>query len=81
MGGVIAVRISDGVLSLGSLVGFLAVFGIAARNEILMISHFQRLELEDQAFGPTLAKHGRGRAVGTDHDVGLCCSVPITSEA
>ncbi len=58
VGGVIAVRLSDGVLSLGSLVGFLAVFGIAARNGILMVSHFQRLETEGHAFGPDLVKLG-----------------------
>ena len=52
VGGVIGVWLSGGVLSLGSLVGFLAVFGIAARNGILMISHFQRLEHEEgHAFG------------------------------
>jgi CzcA family heavy metal efflux pump len=58
VGGVIAVRLSGGVLSLGSLVGFLAVFGIAARNGILMISHFQRLEAEGHTFGPGLVKQG-----------------------
>ncbi len=58
VGGVIAVRLSDGVLSLGSLVGFLAVFGIAARNGILMVSHFQRLESEGHTFGPDLVKLG-----------------------
>ena len=31
-------------MSLGTLVGLLTVFGIAARNGILMISHFQHLE-------------------------------------
>jgi hypothetical protein len=44
VGGVLAVWLGDGVLSLGSLVGFLTVFGIAARNGILMVSHFQHLE-------------------------------------
>ena len=44
VGGVLAVKLGDGVLSLGSLVGFLTVFGIAARNGILMVSHFQHLE-------------------------------------
>ena len=55
----LAVWLGDGVLSLGSLVGFLAVFGIAARNGILMISHFQRLEREEGVpFGPALVIRG-----------------------
>jgi CzcA family heavy metal efflux pump len=59
VGGVLAVWLGDGVLSLGSLVGFLAVFGIAARNGILMISHFQHLErYEGEAFGPGLVLRG-----------------------
>ncbi|HET7271484.1 MAG TPA: efflux RND transporter permease subunit [Rubrobacter sp.] len=59
VGGVLAVRMGDGILSLGSLVGFLTVFGIAARNGILMISHFQHLEREEgEAFGPALVLRG-----------------------
>jgi Cu/Ag efflux pump CusA len=59
VGAVIAVWLGDGVLSLGSLVGFLTVFGIAARNGILMISHFQHLErFEYEAFGPDLVIRG-----------------------
>jgi CzcA family heavy metal efflux pump len=59
VGGVIGVWLSGGVLSLGSLVGFLAVFGIAARNGILMISHFQRLEHEEgHTFGRDLVIQG-----------------------
>jgi CzcA family heavy metal efflux pump len=59
VGGALAVWLGDGVLSLGSLVGFLTVFGIAARNGILMISHFQHLErFEDEAFGPGLVLRG-----------------------
>jgi CzcA family heavy metal efflux pump len=59
VGGVLAVRLGDGVLSLGSLVGFLTVFGIAARNGILMISHFQHLERhEGEPFGPGLVLRG-----------------------
>ena len=58
-GGVMAVKLGDGVLSLGSLVGFLTVFGIAARNGILMLSHFQHLErVEGMAFGPALVLRG-----------------------
>ena len=59
VGGVLAAYVSDGVISLGSLVGFLTVFGIAARNGILMINHFQHLEREEgEAFGPELVLRG-----------------------
>ena len=59
VGGVLAVWLGDGVLSLGSLVGFLTVFGIAARNGILMISHFQHLERhEGETLGPRLVLRG-----------------------
>jgi CzcA family heavy metal efflux pump len=59
VGGAIAVWMSGRILSLGSLVGFLAVFGIAARNGILMVSHFQHLErVEGVRFGPDLVIQG-----------------------
>jgi CzcA family heavy metal efflux pump len=59
VGGVLAAGISGGVLSLGSLVGFFTVFGIAARNGILMINHFQHLEqYEGEKFGPALVLRG-----------------------
>ena len=44
VGGVLAAWLGGGVLSLGSLVGFFTVFGIAARNGILLINHCQHLE-------------------------------------
>jgi Cu/Ag efflux pump CusA len=59
VGGVLAAWMGDGILSLGSLIGFLTVFGIAARNGILMISHFQHLEREEgEVFGPALVLRG-----------------------
>jgi CzcA family heavy metal efflux pump len=59
VGGAMAAWIAGGVLSLGSLVGFYTVFGIAARNGILMINHFQHLEREEGvAFGPALVLRG-----------------------
>jgi Cu/Ag efflux pump CusA len=59
VGGVIMVYLTGRTLSLGSYVGFLAVFGIAARNGILLISHCQHLErVEGQAFGPALVVRG-----------------------
>lgn len=59
VGGVLAVLTSDGIVSLGSLVGFLTVFGIAARNGILLINHFQHLErYEGEPLGPALVVRG-----------------------
>jgi CzcA family heavy metal efflux pump len=43
VGGVIAVALTGHSLSLGSLVGFVTLFGIAARNAILLISHAEHL--------------------------------------
>ncbi len=59
IGGVCAVFLSGGVLSLGSLVGFVTVLGIAARNGIMMVSHFRHLELEEgEPFGIGLVMRG-----------------------
>jgi len=59
VGGVLAALTSDGIISLGSLVGFFTVFGIAARNGILMINHFQHLERhEGVPFGRELVLRG-----------------------
>ncbi|PVZ54692.1 efflux RND transporter permease subunit [Arthrobacter sp. H-02-3] len=59
VGGVIAAHMSGGILSLGSLVGFLTVMGIAARNGILLINHCQHLEqFEGVPFGRDLVLRG-----------------------
>ncbi|WP_374571213.1 efflux RND transporter permease subunit [Phenylobacterium sp.] len=43
VGGVVAVGLTGASLSLGSLVGFITLFGVAARNAILLISHLDQL--------------------------------------
>jgi CzcA family heavy metal efflux pump len=59
VGGVLAAWIGGGVISLGSLVGFFTVMGIAARNGILLINHYQHLErYEGETFGPALVLRG-----------------------
>jgi Cu/Ag efflux pump CusA len=59
VGGVLAAWMAGGIISLGSLVGFFTVFGIAARNGILLINHCQHLEeVEGMEFGPRLVLRG-----------------------
>jgi CzcA family heavy metal efflux pump len=47
LGGVLGVHAAGGILSLGSLVGFVTVLGIAARNAIMLISHYRHLAHEE----------------------------------
>ena len=55
---ILAAFATTGVLSLGSLVGLLTILGIATRNGIMMISHFQHLEEEGMPFRPELVLRG-----------------------
>jgi len=43
VGGVLAVLVSGGTLTLGPLIGFVTLFGITLRNSIMMVSHYEHL--------------------------------------
>ena len=59
VGGVLAVVLTGGVLSLGSLVGFVTVLGIAARNGIMLVSHYRHLETcENEPFSRHMVLRG-----------------------
>lgn len=48
IGGVGGVLLSDGELSVASIIGFITVFGIAARNGIMMVSHIRHLQTHER---------------------------------
>jgi Cu/Ag efflux pump CusA len=59
IGGVVAAWLAGGVLSLGSLIGFVTVLGIAARNGIMLVSHYRHLQEEEgEPFGLNLVIRG-----------------------
>ena len=49
IGGVLAVFAGGSVLSIGSLIGFVTLFGISVRNSIMLISHYQHLLVREDA--------------------------------
>ena len=59
VGGVVAALVGGGTLTIGSVLGLLAVLAIAARNGILLIRRYQQLERrEGQPFGLDLVRQG-----------------------
>jgi Cu/Ag efflux pump CusA len=65
VGGVLAVFATGGLLSLGSLVGFVTLFGIATRNAVMLISHYDHLvAVEGVAWGRDAAIRGALERLG-----------------
>ena len=53
IGGVLAASFTGGWISIGSLVGFVTLFGITLRNTIMLISHYQFLINEENCLWNT----------------------------
>jgi CzcA family heavy metal efflux pump len=61
IGGVFAIFITSGVLSIPAIIGFITLFGIATRNGILLISHYQRLHDEGVSLSDTVIRGSADR--------------------
>ncbi|MBP9200694.1 MAG: efflux RND transporter permease subunit [Gemmatimonadales bacterium] len=65
VGGVAAVALSGATLSLGSLVGFVTLFGIATRNAVMLVSHYDHLvRLEGERWEAATALRGASERLG-----------------
>jgi Cu/Ag efflux pump CusA len=65
VGGVLAALINGAHLSLGALIGFLALLGLAARQGMVLIRHFQNLQRHERLpFGAALVRRGAGERLG-----------------
>jgi CzcA family heavy metal efflux pump len=78
VGGELAQLVDGGTFSLGALFGLVGVFGIAARNCVVLIRQYHHLERHDhQAFGPRLVLRGAGLRLGPILTVALATAAAL----
>ncbi len=61
IGGVFAIYITSGILSIPAIIGFITLFGIATRNGILLISNYQRLHDRGTSLHETITRGSSDR--------------------
>jgi CzcA family heavy metal efflux pump len=65
VGGVLAALVDSAELSLGSMIGFLALLGLAVRTGVVLIRYFQDLERDEgESFGSALVERGVRERLG-----------------
>jgi Cu/Ag efflux pump CusA len=78
IGGVFAALVGGASLSLGSLVGFVTVLGIAARNGIMLVSHYRHLErVEGMPFGVPLILRAAEERLAPILMTALCAALAL----
>ncbi|MBL9008249.1 MAG: efflux RND transporter permease subunit [Myxococcales bacterium] len=78
VGGLCGALLAGGVLSLGSFVGFVSVLGIAARNGIMLLSHYRHLRCEEGVpWGSTLFLRGASERLLPILMTALCAGLAL----
>ncbi|WP_319590401.1 efflux RND transporter permease subunit [uncultured Draconibacterium sp.] len=61
IGGIFAIMLTSGMLSIPAIIGFITLFGIATRNGILLVSRYQSLEQQGENLYETLVHGSKDR--------------------
>lgn len=57
IGGILAVYLTSGIISIPSIIGFITLFGVATRNGILLVSRYRHMQQEGKSLDETIL-HG-----------------------
>jgi CzcA family heavy metal efflux pump len=63
IGGVFAIFVTSNVLNIPAIIGFITLFGIATRNGILLISHYQNLRQTGEPLYETILHGSKDRLI------------------
>lgn len=61
IGGIISIRLTSGVISIPAIIGFISLFGIATRNGILLVSHYNHLRAEGMSLRESILQGSSDR--------------------
>ena len=61
IGGVFSIYFTSGILSIPAIIGFITLFGVATRNGILLVSHYETLEKEGLSLYESVVQGSKDR--------------------
>jgi CzcA family heavy metal efflux pump len=61
IGGILSIYFTSGILSIPAIIGFITLFGIATRNGILLVSHYENLMAQGLSLYETVIQGSKDR--------------------